>query len=211
VRFLSEAELIPNSGFYILTVTQILSLTGSEVTLGILPGILNLGILAGGIVMSVWGGTRPRIHGIMIGLLVRAVFIAILGLARTPPVLGIALFFVFFTNPLVDGSLASLMQLKIPPDMQGRVFALLYQMMYFANPLSLVLTGPLVDQVLEPTASTPGWSAVAPLVGNMPGAGMGLLLVIAGILVFIITVLVYAYPRTRHMEAELPDYVAVEA
>ncbi|MBZ0299149.1 MAG: MFS transporter, partial [Anaerolineae bacterium] len=124
-----------------LTTPYILTLTGSEEILGILLGVLNLGIAVGGIAMSVWGGTRPRIHGIMIGLLVRSAFIILLGLARTPVMLGITLFFVYFTNPLVDASMMSMLQLKIPPDMQGRVFALLYQMMFFANPLSLLLTG----------------------------------------------------------------------
>jgi len=105
----------------------------------------------------------------------------------------------------------SLMQLKVPPDMQGRVFALLYQMMFFANPLSLLLTGPLIDQVLEPAVGSPHWSLVAPLVGDMPGAGMGILLVLVGSILFVSTSLMYAQPAVRHMETDLPDYVAGEA
>ena len=44
----------------------------------------------------------------------------------------------------------SIIQLKVPPDLQGRIFALLFQLMYIATPLALLLTGPLVDHVLEP-------------------------------------------------------------
>lgn len=192
-----------------LTTPYIITLTGSEQMLGVLLGILNLGIVTGGVVMSVWGGTRPRVHGIMVGLLVRSFFLMMYGVARTPPALGVALFFVFFTNPLVDASLMSLMQLKVPPDMQGRVFALLFQMMYIANPLSLLLTGPLVDHALEPAVGGPGWEVVAPLVGSRPGSGMGLLLVIAGGVLFALTLAVYAHPKLRSLERDLPDYVAV--
>jgi len=198
------------SGPMNLTTPYIITLTGSEATLGLLMGAMNVGIVVGGIVMGVWGGTRPRIHGIMLGLLFRAVWLVIYGLARTPPVLGLALFFVFFTNALVDASIMSIMQVKIPPDMQGRVFALLFQMMYIANPLSLFVTGPLVDRVLTPAVGAPGWELVAPLVGSGAGSGMGLLMVVAGGAIFALTATVYALPQTRNVESSLPDYAAIE-
>jgi hypothetical protein len=104
----------------------------------------------------------------------------------------------------------SILQLKVPADMQGRVFALLFQMMYVANPLSLLLTGPLVDQVLTPAVGTPGWAIVAPLVGSRSGSGMGLVLLVAGALMFAVTLAVYAWPRTRRVERELPDHIPVD-
>lgn len=186
----------------------ILTLTGSEPMLGVLLGVLNIGIVAGGVVVFLWGGTRPRIHGIMLGLIFRGFWIIVYGLARTPLMLGVSLFFVFFTTPLVDASFMSITQLKVPADMQGRVFAVLFQMMYIANPLSSLLTGPLVDRVLEPAVGAPGWARVAPLVGNAPGSGMGLLLVISGALILALTVGVYAWRKARTLEADLPDYRA---
>ena len=140
-----------------------------SLTLGILLGLLNAGIVVGGVVMMIWGGTRPRIHGIMLGLIFRGVWLAVYGLVRTPPMLGLAMFFIFFSSALVDASFMSILQLKVPPHMQGRIFALLFQLMYIANPLSLLLTGPLVDNVLEPAVGSPGWQVVAPLVGSRPG------------------------------------------
>jgi DHA3 family macrolide efflux protein-like MFS transporter len=196
------------SGPISLNTPYIMTLTGEETTLGVLLGVLNVGIVMGGVAMGVWGGTRPRVHGIMLGLLFRATWLAVYGIARTPVTLGLALFFVFFTNALVDASFMSILQLKVPPDMQGRVFALLFQMMYIANPLSLLLTGPLVDRVLEPAVGGPGWEIAAPLVGSRPGSGMGLLMVIAGGLILVLTAAVYVLPKTRSVEADLPDYAA---
>lgn len=188
-----------------LTTPYVLSLTGSERTLGLLLAAMNSGIVVGGVVMGTWGGTRPRIHGIMLGLLFRAAWLGLYGMARTPLTLGLALFFVFFTNPLVDASFASLLQIKVPPALQGRVFALLFQLMYLATPLSLLATGMLVDNVLEPAVGTPAWEAVKPLVGSAPGSGMGLLILGCGALMALLTVLVYTHPATRHLEHALPD------
>ncbi len=184
----------------------LLTLTGSEAILGVLLGMLNVGIVAGGVVVLIWGGTRPRIHGILLGLIFRGVWIMIYGLARTPFWLGVALFFVFFTTPLVDASFMSIIQLKVPPDMQGRIFSVLFQMMYIANPFSSLLTGPLVDRWLEPAVGTSGWSWLAPLLGVQPGSGMGLLLFISGGVILLLSLLVYAWPRARSVERDLPDY-----
>lgn len=190
-----------------LTTPYIITLTGSEATLGVLLGVMNLGIVVGGVVMSIWGGTRPRIHGIMIGLLARAAVLALYGIARTPITLGLALFFIFFANPLIDASFMSIMQLKVPPDMQGRVFALLFQMMQIATPLSFLVTGALADRVLEPAIGHPAWQLVAPIVGSQRGAGMGLLMLGAGSLLFLITLVVYLHSNIRSLEGDLPDYV----
>ncbi len=188
----------------------ILTLTGSEKLLGLLLGFMNGGFVLGGILVSIFGGTRPRIHGIMIGLLIRAAVMVLVGFSRTPVMLGISLFFLFFAEPLIDASNMSLWQSKIPPDMQGRVFSILYQLMYIATPLSLALTGPLVDNYLEPAVGTKGWAFIAPLVGNQPGSGMGLLMIISGILMFLMTAIMYAWPKTRSLEIDLPDYEALE-
>ena len=69
-----------------------------------------------------------------------------------------------------------------------------------------MVVGPLVDNLLEPAVGGPGWQRFDPLVGSQPGSGMGLLLLIAGILMFISTALIYAWPRTRSVEIDLPDY-----
>lgn len=192
-----------------LMTPYIINLTGSEATLGVLLGIFDAGIVIGGILMGIWGGTRPRIHGIMIGVLFRSVSIALLGLARTPVTLGISLFFLFFTNALIDASFASIVQLKTPPDLQGRVFALLLQIMYIANPLSLLLTGPLVDRILSPMLGTAKWHWFTPLVGDQPGSEMGLVMFISGVLILVITLGMYTWQRVRNCETELPDYPVI--
>ena len=198
------------SGPINLSTPYLITLTGSEKLLGILLGAMNMGIVVGGIIMMIWGGTRPRIHGIMIGLLIRSVWLGIYGIVRTPLMLGVALFFIFFTSPLVDASFMSILQAKVPPGMQGRVFAILFQLMYIANPLSLLITGPLADDVLEPAVGQPGWQIFEPLVGSQDGSGMGLLMLIAAIFMFLSTALIYAWPKTRSLEADLPDYAASE-
>jgi hypothetical protein len=67
----------------------------------------------------------------------------------------------------------------------------------------------LVDRVIQPLVGQPGWQWVAPLVGNGPGAGIGLLLVVTGGLYLAATGLVFSVGSVRRMEADMPDYEAV--
>ena len=44
-----------------------------------------------------------------------------------------------------------------------------------------------------------------PLVGNEPGAGMGLVLVVTGGIILLLTLIVFAFPAIRQLEIQLPD------
>ncbi|MCD4687461.1 MAG: MFS transporter, partial [Anaerolineae bacterium] len=196
-------------GALVLNTPYILTLTDSEAMLGVLLGVMSLGPLVGGIIMSARGGTRPRIHTILPGIAMEGVFLALYGITRSPVAMGFALFFVLFPIPFVNASFMSLLQIKIPADLQGRVFSSVIQLAMLLNPLTYLIAGPLADQIAEPAVGGKGWSMVEPLVGAEPGAGMGLVMVVYGVLMIVTMLGAYALPAMRRMEAELPDYEAV--
>lgn len=194
------------SGAMTLATPYILSRTGSETALGGLLSVMNIGGLIGGIIIGVWGGTRPRIHSIMLGIIFSGIALIGFGAAQTIPTLGVALFLIMFPLPMVNALMVSVIQLKVPPDVQGRVFAVLGQLSLLLTPIAYVISGPLADRVFEPAVRQAGWQQVAPLVGSQAGAGMGLIFFIAGVFMAGTTAAVYALPAIRRMEATLPDY-----
>jgi DHA3 family macrolide efflux protein-like MFS transporter len=194
-----------------LNAAYILGLTDNEAALGTINGVFGIGAVAGGIIMSVWGGTRPRIHTIMPGIFVVGIGLALYGLSRSPLALGISIVIMALPLPMINASLFSILQLKIPPDLQGRVFASLGQLSTFLMPLAYLLAGPLADKVFEPAVGGSHWGIVAPLVGSRTGSGIGLIMVIGGSLIVLATVVAYSMPMLRHMESLLPDYEPVAA
>lgn len=193
-------------GVIVLQTPYILVRTGSEATLGLLLGVVNFGALAGGVFMGVWGGTRPRIHSIMWAVILFSTFLGLVGMAQTPAALGITLFMFMFGLPVANAGAMSMLQAKVAPDVQGRVFAALTQMAMVLLPIAYLIVGPLADNVFEPAVGQPGWERVAPLVGDGPGAGIGLMLLICGLGNAFLTLLVYLVPAIRRIEADLPDY-----
>lgn len=195
------------NGNLTLSVPYILSITDSEAMVGLGEGIMNLGMLAGGILFSVWGGWQKRMHTVMVSIAMMAIMMIFYGVARSPVVLMIVLFLILFPNPAINSLFMSMLQVKTPPAIQGRVFALVMQVAMLATPLSLLLTGGIVDQIMEPAVGEASWwGTVAPLVGSEPGSGMGLLMVISGAMLAIATVIFFSFPAIRNLEENLPDY-----
>ncbi|MCA9883865.1 MAG: MFS transporter [Anaerolineae bacterium] len=196
--------LIAGSG--VLMTPYILARTGSEAQLGILLSLMNLGALAGGIVMGVWGGTRPRVHGAMIGAIALCILMMTVGLAQSFPALLVAMALVLFPNMFANASFMSIMQAKIAPDMQGRVFATISQGAMLMIPVAYLLAGPLADKVFEPAVQTGVWSVFAPFFGSEAGAGMGMQIFIYAGLALVASLAMYAMPSIRRLEATLPDF-----
>ncbi len=192
-----------------LAVPYLLRVTGSEAQMGGLMGLMSLGALSGAGLMAAWGGTRPRLHTLLPGLFFSGLMFLLYGTLRSPLLLGASLVLLMIPLPVMNALYISIMQVKTPLDLQGRLFALVSQLGYLGSTTSFLLTGLLVDRWLEPAVGAPGWGRFAWLVGDRPGAGMGLLLVLVGLLILSLTLLAWLNPRLRRLEAELPDFPSV--
>lgn len=190
---------------YLITITGSEALTGLVLAAGSLGGLIGAGLLA---VFS--GRFRSRLWLILIAMLVVGTMFLVHGTTRSPWILALSIFCLMAALQ-VWALYTSILQVKIPPDLQGRVFSITAQLGYLASTASFLLTGPLVDRVLEPAVATPAWQAVAGIVGNQPGAGMGLVLVATGVAILLITLVMWAVPALRRMEATLPDVDAAVA
>lgn len=199
------------AGLGVLILPYPLARTHSTLAFGVILASADIGAAAGAAAMAAWGGTRPRIHTVLLALLAAGVMLAVAGVARTTVELAGAFFAFMFALPFVNTAATSIFQAKVAPDVQGRVFAAIGQVAVLAMPLAFLIAGPLTDRVAEPAVRSEGWRAVAWLVGDKAGAGMGLLLVIGGLAAAALSLAAYALPALRRLEAVLPDHAATPA
>jgi hypothetical protein len=188
-----------------------LARTHSTLAFGIVLASADVGFAVGASAMAAWGGTRPRIHTVMLALFNAGLLLAVAGAARNTVELAASFFAFMFMLPFVTTASTSIFQAKVAPDVQGRVFAAMGQIGMLTTPLAFLIAGPLTDQVAEPAVRSAGWKAVAWLVGSHAGAGMGLLLVVGGMATAAISLVAYTLPSLRRLEATLPDYAATPA
>lgn len=142
---------------FTLLAPMILARTGDNtILLGTVQSAFEVGGVAGGLIMSAWGGPRRRVNGVLAGMALSFVFGQILmGLGRGPYVWAVAAFSTLFILPIVNGCSQAIWQAKVPPAVQGRVFATRRLIAQISNPVGTVLAGPLADYVFGP-AMMPG-------------------------------------------------------
>lgn len=196
-----------SSSFSLMT-PYVLARTGSEVTLGIITGIMSVGGIVGAIAIGVWGGFKRRIDTIMIAMILVLIAMILFGTNQAPIVLGAALFLAMMGVSGANATLMTLLQAKVPGDMQGRVFAIFTQLSLLLTPFGYLLIGPLADQVFTPLASSPTWAdgSLGMLFGSHAAGGMGILFAITGVLGLIAAFITFVLPSVRRMEITLPTY-----
>jgi DHA3 family macrolide efflux protein-like MFS transporter len=122
---------------------------GDALQLGWINSAWGMGLIAGGVLLSVWGGFRTRIFTSLLGLIGMGVGFLLVGLAPPgafPLALG-AMLLAGIMNPLGNGPLSAILQSVVAPDMQGRVFMIVGSFAQLAAPLGLAVAGPVSDAV----------------------------------------------------------------
>src|SRR5262249_45000517 len=143
---------------YPLIAPMILARTGgNEAILGTVQAFLGVGGVIGGILVSIWGGPKRRIHAVLIGLALTGLLgDALMGVGQTLIVWIIAALFLEVFIPIIIGAHISIWQSKVSPDVQGRVFAARSLMTNIAEPVSMLFAGLAADKILEPAFSPGG-------------------------------------------------------
>jgi MFS family permease len=198
------------TGFsYPMMSPTILAKTGDDaVILGAVRSAGSVGFLAGGLLMSVWGGPKKRIHGVNLALIGWGVLGAIpFSLSWSLPAWLITSFFISVPNPIINANFYAIMQTKIPQDLQGRIYGLDILVTTLSFPISQVVAGLLADNVFEPASAPGGWLAdsLGSLIGTGPGAGIGFTILIGGLISILVGLASYAIPRIREIETRMPD------
>jgi DHA3 family macrolide efflux protein-like MFS transporter len=120
---------------------------GGAAQLSLLEAVAGAGIVAGGLVLSVWGSFRRKIYTTMLGIVILGLSFLVLGF--TPGGLfwmALASVLVLgLTIPLIDGPIIAILQGTVAPEIQGRVFTLMSSLVSITSPFSLAVAGPVSD------------------------------------------------------------------
>lgn len=180
----------------------------SSADFGMVVSAGGWGLLFGSLLMSTWGGPRPRIHGVVgVRLLFALGFIAI-GLYPQIWVLALANGLYYFCIAVATSSTQAIWQTKVPPTLQGRVLAFRRMLAQSSLPVAFLLAGPLAEGLFAPGVQANGWisSLTNPVWSQTLGRATGLVISLMGVLMVILIGLTYANPRVRRVEIEVPDF-----
>jgi MFS family permease len=142
-----------------------------------------IGGIVGGVVLSLWGGTKRRVHTVLIGG-AGACLLGILWLGMSNAILfwAIGSFFFAFFEPFVEGGNLAIWQSKVEADVQGRVFSARQLLVHIPYLVGILMAGYLAE---------------ASAISNV--------LIVSGILGALVFIAGSLFSHVREAEILLPD------
>lgn len=181
--------------------------------LGYLSTVMGVGMLAGTLVMSAWGGGKRKVYTLLGAGVIGSIFLTAIGFRISIPLIAVCGFGFMFFMPLMNASSQAIWQAKVAPDVQGRVFAIRRMIAWSSGLVAPLLAAPLADYVFKPGMTEGG--ALASLLGPIVGVGAnhGVSVLISVLSLFSVGVCALAFFNRdiRNVEIDLPDHVAVPA
>lgn len=176
-------NLIINPAYSLIPLLITDHFKGGAMQLGIFESVNGFGMIAGALTLTAWGGFKRRMVTVLSGLIVVGASSIMIGLAPGNAfwlaIIGSGLDGI--VNPMTGGTLMAILQVKVAPEMQGRVFTLLMAFSSMATPIGLGLAGTISDLI-----------------------GVGPWIAIGGVFCCIIGVLLFFVPLIMNLEEQHP-------
>jgi len=168
--------------FAVLVVPMVLGFTSPD-GLGVALTVAGSGMLAGSLAMSVWGGPKRRLAGLLVFEFVSALAFVLMGLRPSLILVCAAAFIAHWTLAFVSSLNESLWQANTPAEVRGRVFAFKQAAVKAAVLLAYAIAGALADRVLNPLLLEDGplASTLGQVMGVGAGRGIALLFILIGV------------------------------
>jgi len=206
---MSIINLLAALTYYGVFPAMILARTGGdELALGYVEAALGAGGVIGSILITIWGGPKRKIHGVLAFTGISFLLGDFLfGIGHTVQVWVFAGIAAALFIPFIVGCNLAIWQAKVPANLQGRVLNVQNAIRQAMMPVGYIGGGLLADFVFEPAMMPDGWlsPAFGWIVGTGDGAGMGVMFIITGFFGVVTGFGGYLFPALRNVERDLPD------
>ncbi|WP_232697620.1 MFS transporter [Brevibacillus daliensis] len=184
-----------------LSMPMILAFSDSAVV-GTLETIVATGMLVSSVIIGILPIKKGFMKILSISLFCEGIFMAVFGLRENIVLLCISGFLFFAMMPFANTTLDFLVRTNIDNSVQGRAWSLIGLLSQLGFVAAYALSGVLADYVFTPLLVDGGVLAdsVGKIIGTGSGRGMGLLIIIAGILLCVTSVILYNLKSVKKLE-----------
>ncbi|MDJ0732657.1 MAG: MFS transporter [Nostocaceae cyanobacterium] len=182
----------------------ILSLFSAQ-TFGKIMSIAGCGMVAGSLLMSIWGGGKRLVNSLFIFSALNGIGLIIAGIKPSIYTITLGIFISYFTLPIVLSTNSTIWQNSFHPNVQGRIISLFGTFTGLGLALGNISASPLADKILSPMLFPGGLLAnnIGLLIETGQGRGIGFLMVIEGLLFFVISLSFYNYFAFQTIDEEM--------
>ncbi|MDF9825320.1 DHA3 family macrolide efflux protein-like MFS transporter [Breznakia sp. PF5-3] len=147
IVFLFYITYIPLSTLYPLMSVSYFNKTIGDA--GLVETMFSVGMLAGGLILGLWGGTKDKMKTILSGVFLLGIGTMFQGLLPQNAFIMFVVLAVFtgLAVPFISSLFMTIIQEKIAPAYLGRVIGVAQSIMAFAAPIGLMLSGLFAEQL----------------------------------------------------------------
>lgn len=174
---------------------------GDEMILGVVSGVLGLGGLVGGIIVSLKSFRGRKIK--MIYLCAGISFLLgdfLMGIGHGIWSWSIAALAASVPIPFIMAQQNVILYQRVPQAIQGRIFAVRNALQYCTIPVGLIIGGIFADYIFEPLMQSGKCGILNGILGNGSGSRMALMFIATSILGLLSSILGYTNKEIRSLE-----------
>lgn len=175
IMFLSSINLVASMYDAAFPAMMLSRNGGSEKAMGIVNAVIGVSSLIGSIIASVCKAPKNRVRVICSCLLFSmSTENILLALGHNVWIWSIGGFLGWIVIPIMDTNLGAVMRLKIPENMQGRIYSVRNSLQFFTIPVGYFIGGFAVDKIFEPFMLRHNNPVFSGLFGTGKGSGAAL-------------------------------------
>lgn len=184
-----------------LSIPMLLAFTDSS-AIGTMETIVASGMLVSSVIIGFLPIKKDYVKILSFSMFLVGIFMAMFGLRENIVLICIAGFLFFAMMPFANVSMDYLVRTNIDNSAQGRAWALISVISQFGYVAAYALAGLMADYLFTPLLVEGGVLAdsVGRVIGTGSGRGTGLLIIVAGMLLSIISVILYQLKSVRELE-----------
>jgi DHA3 family macrolide efflux protein-like MFS transporter len=164
-----------NPAFALLPILAVKYFGGGAMEMGWLDAASGIGMVTGGLLLSVWGGFKRKIVTVLVGLMGLGAGMILVGITPSGllPMALVAIALAGVMGSLVDGPIFAIFQSSIDPGMQGRVISVFMSLVTLVVPFGMIFGGIFADRFGVPLLfvigglvclAGAGWSFASPAI-----------------------------------------------
>ena len=188
------------AGFYttLLSPMILAKTNNNSLILGMVQSALGIGGTVGGLIMTVWGGTKKKIYSVIGGGMMFGLGIALMGLSKILTLYLIAGFTIGVFAIIANSANQAIWQAKVPPEFQGRVFSARRVISESISVIPMATSGPIVDKILTPIFEKPG--KISSIFGQGKGGAISIMSFVAGVMIILVSIVAFLFPQIMNVE-----------
>lgn len=150
---------------------------GSTQALGLINAVVGIATFMGSIIATFVREPKSRVRVICNSLLFSmSTENFLLAFGRSPLIWSIGGFLGWIFIPLMNTNLDAILRLRVPIEMQGRVYSVRNSLQFFTIPVGYLLGGIMVDKIFEPIMAVQGADSIlVEMFGSGKGSGAAFL------------------------------------